>query len=288
MRALLKTVRNDYPELEKHFEPYRVGLWEGSAEPATKRGGGLPWGIGIALVIAAVRLLASLSSFDGSPSTTTSPPSIEMPAAFNTLRDQDADIQLALDGVGDGSLKWADVQKRNQKLAMVLQSNWSIARNDNQGRFAFAASMRKLLYDRYQSKVIDADYASVAEYRRITLERGKALRARAARACDDFFIGRPVSLEGLPPAIGTREDALVSRVLLTSADATGSRGRGTFMLPDSVANSAARAAGLTPAQLHEALNDRGTPANRCNARIGLLETVLALPPTSGFKLLREI
>lgn len=295
VRELLATVREHYPDLESCFDWYRVGIWEGrvtspgggySWSGKSGGGGGFPAWAWIVLVILAIRLLGSLGGMD-KPSTALPPIAVEA-SQFGELNDLPRDLGAVLVLIGGSNLDWSKVQQSNPKLAMMLQSNWMIARENKERRFAFAMRMRKLLLERYNAALLHADHPAVSEYRRILLEEAKHLKQRSNADCDKFFRGELASPPDLPDAVRDRERALIARVLLASSDPVPVKRNGKFSIPTSVGEKAAHRAGMTEEQFYAALNNRGTATNRCAGRIALIETALELPPSQGLPLLREM
>lgn len=296
VHRLLHTIRTTYPELEGCFDADRVAIWKppprlaeqaGVREqaPAPRRGlGGLsPLGW-IGLIFVATCAFA-IAAFDPDNNRNTPSPI----ASLYGLSDQAKDLDFVLEAVGDGTLKWAQVQARNPKLATLLQSNWEIARTAKKDRYAFAIDMRDLLRERYRDGLERAPYPLIAEAFRIMVEKGRALRAVDPALCDNFFSGKDFQSWRIPKPVAERERALISRTLLeTDGDPPEVKGDGRFTIDPDVGDKVRARAGLSRPQLLAALTEGGTPTQRCNARIALTEVALELPPERGLQLLRDM
>lgn len=279
VRELLAIVRRDYPDLEGGFDHYRVSLWE---EQARRGGLQIWWILGVWLVIGFARVLA--------PDSFSSPPPIAVQFEAPRLANELGDIQSVLDDVGDGTLRVQQVMNHNPALGQLLKSNWEISRDNDKSRDDFARRMLDLLTQRYHDQVRLASDAIVADYQTLVLDKGRALRNWGPGQCADFFRGEPVAFRALPGEITSRERALVSRTLLeTKEEPPPAGGRKTFSIPGPIFAEAARRARLDPGRMQEALLDRGSPAEICEARIAMLETVLAKPEApAARRLLREM
>ncbi|WP_294057016.1 hypothetical protein [Sphingomonas sp.] len=291
VRQLLATVRRDYPELESEFDWYRVALWEpGSA-------GGPVGGVGADFIVRMALIgLFVLMSLARSCSPETHDPALPLPVALESpaleflspLSNQDDDLRYALDQVDGDRLSWAIVQVDNPDLAKVLVSNWTAARDARKPRYQFAADVKTLLDVRFRNGLAIAPYALIARYQSLERDKARALRGRSAEDCDAFFADRTYSRDPLSALIQLRQHEVFAQVLLETDGREPAKGNGSFMVPGGVLDSITDKTGLRDQRLRDALNGRGTPEDRCAARIALIDAALALPPAKGLKLLREM
>jgi hypothetical protein len=287
VRSLILKVRREYPDLESEWDWYRVGMWDGTE--LNNSGFGRWLGRGSVIFVILLFGLISFAADMAKRAEKTDLGKIEQVVGSEQLRDRDQDIAFLLKWVGDGSLTWPDIQARQPKLALVLQSNWLVAKEQGDDVVKFANNGRELLYDRYRIGVRTGPYDLIAEYRALTRDKAKALLARSAADCDAWFRGNKPRKGAFGADLQAREDKLVARVLMeTDGDPPAKTGPRTFSIPPGVYEDAARAAGLSEKKFSAAMMDKGTDAERCRARIALMDTALALPRDKGLKLLREM
>jgi len=295
IHELLLTVRRDHPALEQEFDWYRVSLWE-SPPPASSRGNGNPW---VTVAVFMVILLGQLGRCGSALSPSTIDPSIVsgptmngpilMPPAplADALVSPDDDIAAALQRVAGDELTLDRLKEKNPSLAMRLESNWQDAKKYNQTRRAFVEEMSRLLLVHYNDALPHAEYAVIADQRRLDLDETTAALNAGGDVCARYFD------KGLPMPLALRfaqrRDAITARVLLGLKFFAPLRsGSYTFTVPGAVVDDATRRAGLPRAQFAAGLRATAAPKLRCKVRIALLQAALALPPKAGLKLLREM
>lgn len=301
IRELLRTIRTRFPDLEYELHWFRVALWERDPEEGGPGMFGgqlgkvrvvLPFVAGWAFL---VLIMVATAFGDHSQPRDKGYPPLEITTTKglaqhydDVLNDRDSDIQRALDASG-AVLQWSEIQDRNPKLAQLLASNWDIARDNQQDRRDFSNKIGRLLYDRYNAALQIASYSILSEYGRLSRDKAKALRDRDVNLCDDFLRGGSIPPGAIPHGFGVRERQLVGRTLLeTRADPPRRRDGSTFSFRAAIAENAARQAHLPQARFDAALLGRGSPADRCNARIAMFDAALALPPKEGGELLRHL
>ena len=282
VRELLAAVRAEHPDLEAWMEPRRVARWEpGRARRVfgeINAVGYLTWAFLAALIIA----VRSCPVGEAPPA--------PVPVIAPSLAPYEQAVAPALASVAGPAVTPAVVARRNPELDALLRTNWSIAREANDGFAAFHQAMRALLYARLTAGLRVADHAPLAAYRRVELAQMKAARDRGPEICQALYrdTGKPLPAELISRFAPDRARAAGPVLLAYRGDPPTGRARATFDVPGPVVETAAERAGLSPDRLGASLRDGGTAATRCAARIALMETTLELPPKEGLKLLRSM
>lgn len=265
---LLATVRTHYPSLESSFDWHRVALWENEA--------GSWFGsvrfIGFAIFLA-VQIVLAIARQHGS----SVPETPALIASDGPLTNNDDDIAFALSTFLGGALTLPDILDRNQTLYLLLRARWRDANLTYMSRVKFAENTRKLLIDRYNIVVPNAKGQLLVELQQLHLDQARALRLQNIEDCDNFFRGAAI-IGKLPDPLIQRHMALAARTLIEVNDRTGAAAKhARFRISGRIIEETAKRAGMSPENLMQALNERGTASDRCNARIALLETALAMP-----------
>lgn len=295
--TLLRAIRVEQPALESELDPERVAMWEGKlglVEPGGVPGGvdrpgssGLgPW-IFVGLVVLA--LLSAIGSNLTPKSGGTSPNEVTLSTApaNDELRAPATDLDPVLTAFAGDGFTMHTISNENPVLFQLLTAKWQQAHDDLKSRSVFSDEMSTMLAQRLQAAIsIDADPALVVDYRRLQLEEAKEIRASGSVACDSFF-----ATGDAPPQLGyifrdRRWRARQQILMLSSPDTVPEDRRGLAIPGEAMAAAAARSK-LPPAQFERLLDAGGMPGQRCDARIALIETGLALPQEIGLPLLRR-
>ena len=284
VRQFLAMIRRDHPVLESDFDWYRVALWEREMPKTVQYGGA---GIVIYLMLMvfshvqdwAPKPAPSQSRDRSAPIVIVNPP----------LTDPDSDIAFALESNFGKALILAEVKARNPALYNRMWHSWSNARYNGDRRDDFTVDLGKMLLDRIPGDIGMASYPVLADFRRMTLERLKAVRAMGPGICDNYLAGTfrvPTT-----DAMRAKDREIRARLLLEAdngAPMFNSPEPRQFKIPGTVVDAAAKRARQKHETFIKALNDGATAKDRCDARIALLETALDLPQKDSLKLLREM
>ena len=282
VRELLEAVRSENPDVEGYFDGTRVALWENPADWANA----IPWAY---MVLPAIMLLGTLgrcadTEAERNQRIDTPVQSLSAPWIAGGV-DQRSDIDRALRAIGYEKLNLALIESKNPELATMLKSNWSLARDSAGGLAEFPERLRTALNDRLRIVIRNAPYHILSVFKRNELERAELYRRKDLVYCDDLFtLGKMRELPG-SEAIDRRQAALVEDMLLEVTDLKSSPPR-SHPIPAEAFKRVVDRTGLSAARVQAALDGKADAADRCNARIALMDAVLALPPDQGIALLR--
>ncbi len=289
IHELLALVRRDYPDLETCFDWYRVSMWENPSEPSSS------WSGGWLFAFVAIQLLVTMCRYSGEQRPEPTPVPLYEPGGQLTEEvvqaDVDADISFALDRLFGGALTLAELQRRNPALYRTLSSNWLIARDGNADREQFVKLVDRVMVERAARGRGRLRGQLLVDQRRVDLDLALILKARDVKLCDGFFHGREAPPYLIAADLRARQRALTIRTLLEvdgDPRPPGEADSKSFTLSGEMVEAVAKRAGMDRDTLMTALNEGGTASQRCDARIALLATVLALPPAERLKLLSEI
>jgi hypothetical protein len=299
VQRLLKVVRENFPDLESCFDWYRVSLWETPGRVG--RGGAWrPAYFALIVLLGVLRVAFSggddhrpiamptpMSSAAMMAAATTALASVEADRQRIKANDRVSDIAMALRDATGGMLTNDDVKASNPKLGADLMTAWQTAHGRGDSRSDFVDRTRRELIRRANVALRHASYGLAAESRQLELDQFQATRLQSPAMCGALMDGGP-----MPPIIRTRfadrENALIRHALLESDGRGAMPTRGKFSVPAAVMKDAAARAALSHEDLVAALNHHGSSSRTCDARIALLQTVLALAPKDGLALLREM
>ncbi|AHE54569.1 hypothetical protein NX02_14420 [Sphingomonas sanxanigenens DSM 19645 = NX02] len=277
---LLEMIRRHHPQLEQSFDWYRVQLWEAQGNAGGREGGGAASGLVIAGLILAFNLLRIFSSTgNDDPAPVSVAPPIE--ARSNQLDAPANDIPAAIEWASNGAYRPADLATRNPDLLEDLQRIWQDDKAAGERRDMFDIHIADHLTQRFPRIVEKASHAALADLLRIRIEAVRRA-GQSPQDCADEILGRKL----LPPEFDRRYRAAKYRILIeTRGKMRDVEGDGTFWIDHDTMVASAKRAGMSTTDLSAGLDGKGGPKGICEARIALIETVLALPEKKAMKML---
>jgi hypothetical protein len=239
------------------------------------------------LIFMAIFAASRLLTWNSAPAT---PPSVvdARPQAI-LYQDSKADLDpfVARATLGQGDL--AALEKSNPRLHAQLMEKWRQARRNQEDRRWFDQGVEDLLETGFSDAIRSGGYALQAEHWRLFADRLKSARRISPDLCGALLRGDPDSLP-FSADLSMRSKALVAKALLAPAGRPVERSPpgSTFRIPGPIAESTAARSRLDDETLSRALRDRGTPAQRCDARIALIESALDQPRRVAAPLFRDM
>lgn len=287
---LLDIVRVHYPELEQRLDPERVALWDKQKKQSVwiRTARGIFTAIFIIGLLNLPRLCATntpIAPPQGGP-----PPVVT--SANEPLRSEarhDID-EVLLTGFED-QLDFAELSARDPKLVEVLVKSWQAGKRDGLSFDSFRTSSYGVLIARFNQDLSKADYQTRADHLRLMLREAGELKDDDPAACADFLSARRVDREFTRSLLRERR-LLIARTLLeaaAAADDVSDPSYPGFDIPGEVIRQSAQRAGIPPAEFMDAMQRfDAPPQRRCAARMGFIETVLALPKAQGLPLMQAM
>lgn len=276
--ALLNKVRTELPELEHRFDSWRVGLWENEKQAFSFRG----IGIAIFVIVALVRIFSNIDSPRPYPTT---PLQI---ANDDRLTKPREDIDRIVKLLSHDYVNAGDVAARNPDLYNDLTRLWDRTNSTNGNVWDFQAAIGEIIRPRLNRVIGKADYQVLRSHMQVRLEEAQFFRSQGVRYCDASLTGKSVAINLPTELVDRYRNSIYDILLSTGADRPNFKPASSFVIPSSLVASAARAAKLDRETFLAAVIDKGTPSQRCDARIALMSEVLKLPRKSGLPLLRSM
>lgn len=272
---LLEGVRRNFPELEHHFDPWRVALWEKSSGGNVGQG----WFSNGRLVIFGVILLVQVLRFafsDSDRQTAPPPvPPIELSAA-DTAREQEI-INRAVTTVFGPEITFDGLQSLQPDLAALFSANRTIARSDGSSDEVYVSKVHDLVRERMYMTALVQKGALLADVQRIRADILRAARKAGAAQCMAFVRTRRLPAEvTMPPAVLERERALAVKML--DARQLGPPQQikpGTASVPGALVEKVIAATGLPDKRVAQAMGNKGPDADQCAVTIALIDVTLA-------------
>jgi hypothetical protein len=183
----------------------------------------------------------------------------------------------------------AALKRSNPGLYDRLVQRWEEGRGSSEDPFDFRMAIGAKIDEAFAEWVRGGSYEVEAAYWRLVADRARSARKSGAEACDALLHGDSEAAR-MPPEIELRGRALIAQALLAPAKEvpTPRAATSTFAIPGRIAEATLGRSRLAPDRLAAALRGRGTAAERCDARIVLIEAALAQPKTVAAPFLRRM
>ncbi|MBB3859755.1 hypothetical protein GGQ88_001016 [Novosphingobium hassiacum] len=276
VEQLLEGVRKNFPELEHHFDHWRVALWERGGTSSDNYG----WLSGGRLALIAIILLVQIVRFalsDGEPKRQ---PLIDRPPV--TTQQQDADravIERAVGSIFGSGVTFAQIQSRQPDLAALFSANRTIARSQQDTDGAYIAKVRDLVRERMYMTALVIKGPLLEDVQRIRVDILRAARKAGAAQCMTFVRTRRLGAEvALAPSLLSRESLLARRML--EARQLGPPARlpaNRTSVSGAVIGRVMDRTGIGEARVRQALNNAGSDADQCAVTIAMLDVALTQP-----------
>lgn len=276
--ALLNKVRTDLPELEHRFDSWRVGLWENEQQA-------IAFG-GVTFAIILIGMLFRVLIYANAPESYPTTPS--QIVADDRLTAPREDIDRIVKLLSHDYVNASEVAARNPDLYNDLTRLWDKTKETGGNVWDFQAAIGEIIRPRLNRVIGKADYQVLRSHMQVRLEEAQFFRSQGVRYCDASLTGKSVAINLPTELVDRYRNSIYDILLSTGADRPNFKPARTFAIPSSLVASAARAAKLDRETFLAAVIDKGTPSQRCDARIALMSEVLKLPRKSGLPLLRSM
>jgi len=278
VRQLIAGVRDNFPELEQHFNPALVSAWEG------RRGGGgirMNFGWGAILLIGLIRMVIAIGEYGHDHPSPGAPPiapyEAGAPGGSGPVPDFDpatdpvlADVVHQLFGP---DMTYADLRKANPNLAGTINANRRMTANAgdlaHQGQVVLT---ERLLYAR--ARAAPARLEALARWR---LDMLQAAKADGPDTCVSVYRwgDLPKGAEMTGPALDRQQQ--LARTLLAAGELDApppGNGDRSYMIPGPMIEQVITATGLSKEAVLGVFNAKGSAATVCSVRIALLKAAL--------------
>lgn len=274
VEKLLEGVRKNFPELEHHFDAWRVSLWDKPANQQVGQG----WWSNTRLIIFAIILLVQVLRFafdDDTPSSAPEPARLELSTA-QTAQEQQI-VARTISRVFGREISFEGLQSLQPDLAALLAANRTIARSQGESEEAYAAKVHDLVRERiYATALVDKGQL-LADVQQVRAGLLRAAQKRSPAACMAFLRTRRMEQGVVVPA-GVLESERKIAVGLLDVRKLGPPARiapGSASVPGALIEQVMDRTGLPGDRVRQAIGGKGPDADQCAVTIALIDATLA-------------
>ena len=271
---LLTGIRERYPEVESYLDADRVASWEYPQQ--SSGGGGLPWWIGIIVIVTVLRIASTAGSNDTSGYDLVPVP----PTSSSVLNPSDFDGRIA--ALFGEDVDYQAVREIDPVFADQLRNAMQTERN---GFMRIEGFVRGQAYRASSIAEFD-ELIALGELKRVWLA---AAQQDDAAVCRNVMAGDFQSRALLLDRPQALKEQMQLRKLLDAGVLNNLEGRGAsqFSVPGWAFERTMQRSGLSEDQVEEALANPGSDT-RCLVEFVLLGVILEEPGRVSIDLLRAL
>ena len=281
VKMLLDGIRKNFPEMEDHLDPQRVGSWEGAGGSAgtgkVQGPGRWIWALGAFVVLRLIIAIGDMS---------TSKPSPMVPQMTTSEALNDPTTRTRIEGIVTevfGTQASADWLQQHQPILMqeiaaraandaAASSNPKSPTIDAALKTYFTGVVRQRLYENSRQEAGDV-FDSTMRLRLAQLREAKAL---GTEKCSAFLKSGDVGSAVLSADLRQRERNTAKTFAESSRLTTPApRQVSSASVPGALVGKVMERTGLTQKQVADAMQNKGSEAQQCSVTVALLEATLA-------------
>lgn len=270
---LLDGVRKNFPEIEHHFDPWRVALWDKPEGDAVGTG----WFSKTRLWIFAAIILIQILRFalsDSTPDTSGPPPPVALSAS--EIAQENKVIGDAITAIFGPEITLEGLKSLQPDLAALFSANRTIARSDGSDDAAYRAKVHDLVRERMYMTALVEKGPLLADVQRVRADLYRAARKAGAAQCMAFIRTRRLDRQVVvPSAVLEAERTLAVKML--DAHQLGPPKRiapGNAKVPGELVEKVMTLTGIPDARVRKAMNGKGSDADQCAVTIALIDATL--------------
>lgn len=276
VEQLLAGVRKNFPELEHHFDPWRVALWERQGTSSDDRG----WlsnarliAIGLILLVQVIRF--AVSSNDADPQAVVDLPAISVAEQGH----EQAIVDRTVTTIFGSSVSIAQVRTLQPDLAALFFANRTIARSEGSSEAAYVSKVHDLVRERMYAAARAQRGSLLEDLQRIRVDLLRAAQQAGPAQCMTFVRTQRFAAEiQLPPPLIERERKLALQMLNArqlGPPATIPSGKAS--VSGAIVGKVIDATGIGADRVRQAMGNAGPDADQCAVSIALIDAALAAP-----------
>ncbi|MFM2370569.1 MAG: hypothetical protein RIS85_291, partial [Pseudomonadota bacterium] len=270
VEQLLAGVRKNFPELEHHFDHWRVSLWEREGGSADNYGWFSGWRLALFGLIFAVQILRfAIPSGDKEAASTVPPP-------VATASEQ-AVLDRAVTTIFGPDVTLDRVREKQPDLAALFSANRTIARSENSSDDVYVGKVRDLVRERMYMTALVQKGALLEDVQRMRADLLRAARKTGAAQCMAYVRTRRMDAQvSVPDVVLEAERKLALQML--NAQQLGPPQRianGNASVPGALVSKVIDATALPEARVRQAMSGKGSDADQCAVTIALIDAALA-------------
>lgn len=295
---LLGNVRRAWPELESHFDPHRVALWD-QRQPL---GSDIPWRLAIFGIIVLIQIISAVSRYNGEPDA----PAVQTPALRisdpsapvdrnpypgpGSLTGRDPDMASAIHATLGPDITAEQLRNTAPLIELLFRTNWPVALDQGEKLDDYIAAMARIVRNRYAAIARQTGGEALVRYQWLRLAEARALQAHNWGTCSQVMRkGILADPDTLPAALAAGERKYISKLLLATPDNPRPLPiGGIFSIPGAIVGRTIAASGLTEDEVRDAFRQKGSDRVQCRADIALLQAILDSDAATRASLLPNI
>ncbi|OYZ43277.1 MAG: hypothetical protein B7Y31_04330 [Novosphingobium sp. 16-62-11] len=274
VEQLLAGVRKNFPEIEHHFDPWRVALWDKPEGAGTGEG----WFSKTRLWIFAAILVFQILRYalaDWTPEASNPPPPVAL--SSSEIAEDGKAIQGALDRIFGPEITLEGLKSLQPDLAALFSANRTIARSDGSDAAGYAAKVHDLVRERMYATALVEKGPLLADVQRVRADLLRAARKVGGAQCMALIRTRRLDPQVVvPEAVLSAERKLAVRMLDASQLGPPARiAPGTVSVPGALVDKVMTLSGVPEDRVRKAMDGKGSDADQCAVTIALIDAALA-------------
>lgn len=272
VEQLLAGVRKNFPELEHHFDPWRVALWDKQDGADVGSGWfskGRLWIFAAIFLIQIVRFAVN----DSTPDTSPPPPAISASAVAEDTKA----IGGAIAAIFGPEITLEGLKSLQPDLAALFSANRTIARSDGSDDAAYRAKVHDLVRERMYTTALVEKGPLLADVQRVRADLLRAARKVGAAQCMAYVRTHRLDRQVVvPDATLEAERKLALRMLDASQLGPPQRmAPARAQVPGELVGKVIALTGIPDERVRKAMNGKGSDADQCAVNIALIDATLA-------------
>ncbi|OYX96704.1 MAG: hypothetical protein B7Y74_00400 [Novosphingobium sp. 35-62-5] len=274
VEQLLAGVRKNFQEIEHHFDPWRVALWDKPEGAGTGEG----WFSKTRLWIFAAILVFQILRYalaDWTPEASNPPPPVAL--SSSEIAEDGKAIQGALDRIFGPEITLEGLKSLQPDLAALFSANRTIARSDGSDAAGYAAKVHDLVRERMYATALVEKGPLLADVQRVRADLLRAARKVGGAQCMALIRTRRLDPQVVvPEAVLSAERKLAVRMLDASQLGPPARiAPGTVSVPGALVDKVMTLSGVPEDRVRKAMDGKGSDADQCAVTIALIDAALA-------------
>lgn len=276
VEQLLEGVRKNFPELEHHFDHWRVSLWERqgtSSDNYSWLSNGRLIAIGLIFLVQVIRF--AIPSNDANQQEIAAPP----PISASEQAAEAAVVGRTVITVFGDEMTIEKVKAHQPDLAALFAANRTIARDKGGDEQAYTSKVIDLVRERMYMTAHATKGALLVDVQRVRVGLLRAARAVGPAQCMAFIRTRRFPPEAQVPAAIAEQERKLARQMLDARQLgpPASRDSSKARISGEIVGKVVNATGIGEERVRQAMSGKGSDADACAVTIALIDAALVAP-----------
>lgn len=270
VEQLLSGVRKNFPELEHHFDHWRVSLWDKPAGSDVGTG----WFSGWRLVLFGVILMVQILRFAIPSGSDRDAASVAPPPAASA--SEQAVMDRAVTTIFGEGVTLDKVRDKQPDLAALFSANRTIARSESSSDDAYVGKVHDLVRERMYMTALVQKGALLDDVQRVRVRLLRAAQKASPAHCMTYVRTHRMAAEvTVPPSDLLRERDLARRMLDAAQLGPPQKvASGKASVPGELVGKVIDGTGIPEDRVRQAMGGKGSDADQCAVTIALLDAAL--------------